>query len=98
MIVSHHLPYLSLGRNIGSVVLDRKNKVLYYLDTPSKTLRSFSLPDKKDRVVFANLQDPKQFRYIPRTKSVEREIKVYCFSVIVDSQFNNILSHQYLYY
>jgi hypothetical protein len=52
------------------MVLDRRNSILYYSDTLRKSIRSYSLPDKKDRVVFANLQNPTDIRYIPREKFV----------------------------
>ena len=52
------------------MVLDKRNLILYYSDSLRKSVRSYSLPDKKDRVVFANLQNPTDIRYIPREKYV----------------------------
>ena len=62
--------YLSLGREIEAAVMDRRNRVIYYLDTDKSAIRAYNIPEKKDRVVLSNLKYPTTIRYIGREKLV----------------------------
>ena len=56
---------------MGTLVFDKRNRVLYFTDTLNRQLESYDLKTMKRNVIYRNLDNPKNLRIATSDKNDE---------------------------